>query len=565
MAGTAGSASLRRSLRLLLLSLARLQRELAEALGLTEESRTNTVVAMLASNARRAPGYWIQLTLAMGIATLGLVLGSTAVVIGAMLVSPLMGPIIELGMGFAVGSSLLVIRSFLRVVLSVLWVVIAAAGFTLLLPFHEVTTEIAARTAPTALDLLVAAFCALTAAYTTARAASDTTAAAAGTAIGIALVPPLCVTGYGLGTGSLAIASGAGLLFTANFSAIVVLAALSFVLLGYNEVDAESLEQEILAADESRTERIAERAHRRLRALFGSRYGRYMRFVVPVLFLIGVYVPLSRALDEVAWQVRVRNGIDRMLADQRMRVVQTALSVERHTVSLRLLLLGTPDQAATLERRLLTRIAAVAGVEPSVQVLAVPDAGTLASLSAQTRGNATSPDAPPAPVLDLAALRRRVGGALGAEWPAAAAGPLLGWSLEVADEGDPRLRLLHLGAPLGAAADAILGNRIGAAVQGRVTVTSQSLATDTVTAAAGGGTAWLPRALALATPVATTPALRLCVEAPATVAGRRAQQELAATRSALDTSPAARAGRVVVREGTRWRAWLAAREGGCGG
>ena len=92
---------------------------------------------------------------------------------------------------------LLVLRAALRVVLSVLLVVTGAALLVLALPFHEITSEIATRVAPTALDLLVAVFCALTAAYTTVRPGSDTTAAAAGTAIGIALVPPLCTVGFG--------------------------------------------------------------------------------------------------------------------------------------------------------------------------------------------------------------------------------------------------------------------------------------------------------------------------------------------------------------------------------
>jgi len=155
------------------------QHRTATALGVDESGRTETVVSMLSNNRRRAPGYWIQLSLAMGIATVGLVLNSTAVVIGAMLVSPLMGPIVELGMGFAVGSPLLTLRASLRVFLSTAIVVGGATVLTLALPFHELTPEIAARTAPTALDLLVAAFCALTAAYTTVRPASDTTSAAA--------------------------------------------------------------------------------------------------------------------------------------------------------------------------------------------------------------------------------------------------------------------------------------------------------------------------------------------------------------------------------------------------
>lgn len=78
---------------------------------------------------------------------------------------------------------------------------------------------------------------------------SDTTAAAAGTAIGIALVPPLGTVGFGLGTGALDVAGGAALLFTANLSAILVLAVLSFLLLGFNQVNAAVVERDFLAGD----------------------------------------------------------------------------------------------------------------------------------------------------------------------------------------------------------------------------------------------------------------------------------------------------------------------------
>ena len=326
------------------------QHSAATALGVDELARTETVVAMLDNNRRRAPGYWIQLGLATRIATVGLVLNSTAVVIGAMLVSPLMGPIVELGMGFAVGSSFLTFRAFLRVVLSTAVVIGGAAVLTLALPFHDVTPEIAARTAPTALDLLVAVFCALTAAYTTVRPASDTTSAAAGTAIGIALVPPLCVTGFGVGTRDPAVAGGAALLFTANLSAILVLAVVSFLVLGYNQVDAKSIEQNYLGPDSTRTGRLAARAQEWLRDAFGSRYGMAMRLIIPGLFLAAVYFPLSRALDEVSWEVRARDAIRRILAREAPRAVQTSIAVERHAVDLHLVLIASSEQAATLER-----------------------------------------------------------------------------------------------------------------------------------------------------------------------------------------------------------------------
>jgi uncharacterized hydrophobic protein (TIGR00271 family) len=113
---------------------------------------------MMRRDAREATSYWFQLVVAVGIATLGLVLGSTAVVIGAMLVAPLMGPIVHLGMGLATGSPYLVLRSGGRVVLSIAIATGSSALLTVFLPFHELNAEILARASPTALDLLTAGF-----------------------------------------------------------------------------------------------------------------------------------------------------------------------------------------------------------------------------------------------------------------------------------------------------------------------------------------------------------------------------------------------------------------------
>ncbi len=431
-----------------------LQETVAAAVGIDATRRVETVVAMLDFNARRAPGYWIQLFLAGGIAILGLVLGSTAVVIGAMLVSPLMGPIVELGMGFAVGSAFLVIRSALRVVLSVILTVAGTALVTMLLPFHEVTGEIASRTVPTALDLLVAVFCALTAAYTTVRRTSDTTAAAAGTAIGIALVPPLCVIGYGVGTLSGTIAGGAALLFTANFSAILLFAVLSFLALGYNRVDAEALEADHLGGGVTRTDQLAGRMEAWVKRGFGSRYGLWMRLLVPALFLAAVYLPLRSALDEVAWQVRTRSAVQRILDAQAPGAVQRTVSVERGAVAVRLLLVGDQGSAVVLERAIETAIAAATGVAPTLRVVAVPDAEALASLAVSSAPTpaVAEPDAAP-----VDAARARLSPALARAWPTDAAGPLAGWRLEVAARGEPIVAVRHFGPPLGAAGEALLG------------------------------------------------------------------------------------------------------------
>ena len=515
---------------------------------------------MLENNARRAPGYWIQLTLALGIATLGLILDSTAVVIGAMLVSPLMGPIVELGMGFAVGSSLLTIRAAFRVARSVLLVVAGATLVTRVLPFHEVTGEIASRTAPTALDLMVAVCCALTAAYTTVRAAADTTAAAAGTAVGIALVPPLCVVGYGIGTGARDVATGAALLFTANFSAIVVLTVLTFVLLGYNAVDAARLEITVLASIGRRDDWPVAHVHRALGAAFGSRYGLVMRLGVPALFLACVAVPLARALDEVTWEVRARAAIRRLLAADAPQAVQTTVRVAAHHVTLRLVVVGAAARAAHLEEQLRTRIAArVGGRTPDVTVTAVADAGALAAILRARDVQAPPPSAPPAPAPPpVADLRRHVDAALAARWPTAAAGPLVAWDAAVsggsgdsamaAADGAPRpieVTVRYIGAPLGPAGEAILAAALTGDLDAPTHVTAVALPRDPVTAPRREPTRWMRTVRPVLADVASTPGAWACVDEPAWPAAH-------AVRRAIATSAAARAGRLVVVPGPRW-------------
>lgn len=529
----------------------RAQHRIASALGVDEDRRAETALTMLENNLRRAPGYWIQLVLSMGIATLGLVLGSTAVVIGAMLVSPLMGPIIELGMGFAVGSALLVIRSAIRIALSVLAVVLGAAILTVALPYHEVTAEIAARTAPTALDLLVAIFCALAAAYTAVRPGSDTAAAAAGTAIGIALVPPLCTAGFGLGTLSGPIAGGATLLFVANLSAILVFAVVSFLLLGYNRVDAATLEQQFQGRD-TRTDRIAVRAHAMLRDAFGSRYGLWVRVLVPLLFLSIVYVPLGRALDEVAWEVRTRDAIRRIVNEAARTAVQTAMDVDRRAVAVRLVILASADSAAALQRALETRIAAASGVTPTVSVLAVPDIQAMNATVAKSRPS----EPPPAPV-PLAEARDRVRQALAQTWPEAVAGPLVAWELVTTSAGRTSLVARHMGPALGVAAESLLARAVSARVGQALTLRSAALPPDPVDLSGADGPRALARLIESVATLDSAAGVQLCIGRP----GRAARRPSRADRALLAVLDSAGAAAATVADAPGWQARVSVR--GC--
>ena len=529
-----------------------LRARLAALFDVTHDSREGTVAAMLERHARDSAAYWLQLLLAMGIATLGLVLDSTGVVIGAMLISPLMGPIVELGMGLAAGSGFLAMRSAVRAGGSVGLVVLGAMAVTALLPIHEVTREISARTSPTVLDLFVALCCALAAAFAVVRPSVETASTAAGTAIGIALVPPLCVVGFGLGTRQAEVARGSALLFTANFSAIILFALLWFKLLGFDTVPVKELEERVLAGD--RGDRRMARTAQKLRDVFGARYGRVLRLVMPLVLVGAVYFPLRGALEEVAWQERVRAGLSRMIAEAPIAqaAVRQVMVIERHTVAVRLVVVSSPERAERLERDLQNRVAALAGVVPSVTVTPVPDYESLRATAAVLQRPAAV-EAPPPPAFDETA--RRVGEALREAWPTREAGPLLQWRLAPEGAG-VAVEVTHLGAPLGAALP-LLSRALSAAVGVRLLARDAPVSGEPVTATEDEGARWLA-SLAVSVEAARRYGLSLCARSPS-LAALEARRDLAmiqeAARERLATLPA---GRWVFSPGEGWSATLTA-------
>ncbi|MDP9037543.1 MAG: DUF389 domain-containing protein, partial [Myxococcota bacterium] len=458
---------------------------LAAIVGVTADGRVATVKAMVARHGKDRIAYWLPLILSMGIATYGLVLGSTGVVIGAMLVSPLMGPLVEIGMGLAVGSPLLVLHSTLRTAASLGVVIGMSALLTLLLPYHEVNAEILARTSPTLLDLYVASFCALAAAYTTVRQGSDTVTAAAGTAISIALVPPLCVVGWGLGSAKFPIARGAALLFTANFCAILLFAVLVFLLLGYDAVDLETVE----AADSER--RSVDRLALRLRSFFGSKYGPALRLLMPIALVAAVFVPLQRALSEVAWTARVRGDVQRILdgLPPAKRAVRTTVLVERHAVSIRLIVVGEPSTARDLKRQLEAKVAATAGISPSVDVVAVPDFEAV-RLAAESMTATPAIPAPPKPDVDL--VERELDAEIHRRWPDGLSGGIATWRLVVGAEGSTVVEVVHFGAPLGEAGEKMLASALNERISHPLMVRDLALPLDPLEAQPGHAIDWLP-------------------------------------------------------------------------
>jgi uncharacterized hydrophobic protein (TIGR00271 family) len=194
------------------------------------------VLWQMRTAARANVDYYALILLASAIATLGLLQNSAAVIIGAMLVAPLMSPMMAIAHGLTQGSLRLLRHAVESTVKGIALAVGVSLALSLLLPSARPSAEILARSEPNLLDLLVALASGAAAAYALSR--KKVAAALPGVAIAAALVPPLCVVGYGLGISDLGIAGGASLLFTTNLSAIVLAGVVVFLLLGFRPVHA---------------------------------------------------------------------------------------------------------------------------------------------------------------------------------------------------------------------------------------------------------------------------------------------------------------------------------------
>ena len=181
------------------------------------------ILASVARDARLDQKYLLLIVLSAAIATLGLLQSSTAVVIGAMLVSPLLGPIMGIGFGLATLESNLIKRSLVTLAAGMAVAIIIAMLISWISPIKDVTPELRARTQPTLLDLGVAVVGGIAGVYAIMRKLSGVMV---GVAIATALVPPLSTVGFGLATGRVDFALGSALLFLTNTLAIAFAATI---------------------------------------------------------------------------------------------------------------------------------------------------------------------------------------------------------------------------------------------------------------------------------------------------------------------------------------------------
>jgi uncharacterized hydrophobic protein (TIGR00271 family) len=222
-------------------------------------------------DSRMSEHYLFMTAMSGGIAVLGLLLSSPAVVIGAMLLSPLMGPIMGLGFALAIGDWEWLKAALRTLALGSAMAVLLCACLVFLSPIQGITSEIAARTRPNLFDLFVALFSALAGAYAMIRGKEG---AIVGVAIATALMPPLAVVGFGLATWNWTVFSGALLLFVTNFITIALTAFGMARLYGFRAN---------LSRGQSRVQSL-----------------------MVVAVLLALAVPLGFALQRIAWEANAQ-------------------------------------------------------------------------------------------------------------------------------------------------------------------------------------------------------------------------------------------------------------------
>lgn len=211
-------------------------------LGLSLEQK-ETVLQQLSQASTPGFDFFLMIVLSGAIATFGLITDSAAVIIGAMLVAPLMSPILGLSLASISGEQRMYRRAALALAEGALLAILLSTIVAFLAyksPFgalHELPREVIARTRPTPFDLGIALAGGAAAAF--ALAQPHLSATLPGVAISTALMPPLCTIGIGLALGNFQVALGASLLFLVNLTSISFAGIITFVLLGFRPLHRE--------------------------------------------------------------------------------------------------------------------------------------------------------------------------------------------------------------------------------------------------------------------------------------------------------------------------------------
>lgn len=299
-----------------------------------DSDRDATIAAVKKDIPFKGHTAWI-LIFSIFVASIGLNVSSTAVVIGAMLISPLMGPIVGVGLSVAINDVDTLKRSLLNLGIMVVLSVLTAFLYFKLSPLTEETPELIARTYPTILDVLVAIFGGL--GLIVAKTKSGTIASVIfGVAIATALMPPLCTVGYGLAVGNFNYAGGALYLFSINavfiaLATFIVSKLLRFPLVRY--------------ANSKRRKRTAQLAS-----------------LIAVIVMVPSVILFIKLLDEQVFENRTKEFVKEIIRYEGAEVVKSTYDYK--TKDIQVYLIGRPVPQSKINSWL-TELKETEGLEES--------------------------------------------------------------------------------------------------------------------------------------------------------------------------------------------------------
>lgn len=259
----------------------------------------------------RGTNLW-TLIFAILIASIGLNVNSTAVVIGAMLISPLMGPIMGIGLGIGILDFGLMKKGLKNLLIAAVFAIATSYIYFLLSPLHEARNEIVARTTPSIWDVLIAFFGGLAGIIAATR--QEKSNVLPGVAIATALMPPLCTAGFGLATREWYYFLGAIYLFFINGFFICVA---TFLIVRYLKL---------------KIRRFATRAQHRgvVRSIW----------IVAIVTLVPSIFLAVRIVQRTIFEENAKSFVQNEFRFTRTQVVNQAYNYDRHHPTIELLLIG---------------------------------------------------------------------------------------------------------------------------------------------------------------------------------------------------------------------------------
>jgi uncharacterized hydrophobic protein (TIGR00271 family) len=261
------------------------------------------------------------LIFAILIASIGLNVNSTAVIIGAMLISPIMGPVMGVGLGIAINDLEIVKKGAKNLLVATLISILASTIYFWITPLHDAQSELLARTSPSIWDVFIAFFGG--GAGMVAASRTEKSNVIPGVAIATALMPPLCTAGFGIATGNWLFFLGALYLYFIN-SVFITLA--TYLLARYLKLHRQHL-------DDAENQKKA---------------SRYMIIIVVITILPSIYMAY-RIVNRSIFETNARRFVDEQFSYQNTQVVSKTFKFENKKKEIDILLIGKTLDSLTID------------------------------------------------------------------------------------------------------------------------------------------------------------------------------------------------------------------------